>query len=68
MSKTIVEKSEKGGLVLRPSPAARQQREARDRLHGLNTAQLRAAATLPELRAVVADVLEWLREGGEAAV
>lgn len=66
MSKTIVEKSEKGGLMLRPSPAARQQREARKRLLGLDTAHLRGAATLPELRAVVADVLEWLREGGEA--
>lgn len=65
MKKTDIEKQD-GKLVLKPSAEAQKQREARARLESADAADVREKFTLPELREIMADVLEWMQEGGEA--
>lgn len=65
MKKTDIEKKD-GRLVLKPSAGAQKQRDARARLVSADPAAVRDRADLPDLREIVADVLEWIQEGGEA--
>lgn len=67
MRETEIEARGQGRLVLKPSVAAQKRRAARRRLATVTPEQVRASATLPVLRGIVADLLEWLEEGGEAS-
>lgn len=67
MRETEIGKTQDGRLVLRPSARAQKRRAARARLEGTDPAHVRETAMLPELRGLLADLLEWLQEGGEAS-